>query len=235
MIGIVLQVKISDYELYYRWKVVMFIITGENRWLYTFYRLEVIYFITGEDQCLCTWLLQQGYRVNSTAAADALIHTPKTMNEFFKQKRHRNPSTLANLIDLLSNYENTIFVNDNVSVLYIAFELLMLISTVFGPATIILAIAQACVAILSVSILPAFIISLVPCILYLIVCFTLSDAKQLIVAGIFNTMYACVMVAVLIGTIYGVVAFNSINPGFIFCYLWLNHSSLLAFCIPTNF
>ena len=212
----------------------------------------VLYFVTGEDRWLCTLLLQQGYRVDYTAAADALTHAPETMNEFFKQRRRWIPSTLANLIDLLSDYENTIFVNDNVSALYIAYELLLLISTVLGPATIILAIAQACVAILGVSILPAFIISLAPCILYLIVCFTLSDAKQLIVAGIFSTMYACVMVAVLIGTIHGVVAFNSIDPGFFFLlfmavsfifagilhpyeFLTLGHGILYFLCIPAGY
>lgn len=140
--------------------------------------------LTGEDRWLCTLLLQQGYRVDYTAAADALTHAPETFTEFFKQRRRWIPSTLANLLDLLSDYENTILINDNVSILYIIYELLLFVSTCLGPATIVLAIAQACVAILGIGVFPAFLISLAPCAVYLASCLLLSDSRQLIIAEV---------------------------------------------------
>ena len=70
----------------------------------------------GEDRWLCTLLLQQGYRVEYCAAADALTYAPEGFDEFYNQRRRWSPSTMANIMDLLSKhcfgilihlYENT--------------------------------------------------------------------------------------------------------------------------------
>lgn len=56
---------------------------------------------TGEDRWLCTLLLQQGYRVEYCAAADALTYAPEGFKEFYNQRRRWSPSTMANIMDLL--------------------------------------------------------------------------------------------------------------------------------------
>jgi len=45
---------------------------------------------------------------------------------------------MANIIDLLQDYKNVVKVNDSVSIWYIAYQLVMLFSSVLGPGTIFL-------------------------------------------------------------------------------------------------
>ncbi|KAF8793908.1 Chitin synthase chs-2 like protein [Argiope bruennichi] len=94
--------------------------------------------ISGEDRWLCTLLLQRGYRVEYSAASDAYTHCPETFGEFYTQRRRWAPSTMANIMDLLINYKKTIKCNDNISRLYIAYQVLLMIGTILGPGTIFL-------------------------------------------------------------------------------------------------
>ena len=66
-----------------------------------------IYFLCpylGEDRWLCTLLLQQGYRIEYCAAADAQTYAPEGFEEFYNQRRRWSPSTMANIMDLLGNH-----------------------------------------------------------------------------------------------------------------------------------
>ena len=42
---------------------------------------------SGEDRWLCTLMLQQGYRVEYSAASDAFTFAPEGFNEFYNQAR----------------------------------------------------------------------------------------------------------------------------------------------------
>jgi chitin synthase len=59
--------------------------------------------------------LQQGYRIDYSAAADALTYCPEGFDEFFNQRRRWGPSTIANIWDLLADFTNTVLINDNIS------------------------------------------------------------------------------------------------------------------------
>lgn len=76
----------------------------------------------GEDRWLCTLLLQRGYKVEYSAASDAYTHCPEGFNEFYNQRRRWMPSTTANIMDLLLDYKRVIKVNDNISRLYILYQ-----------------------------------------------------------------------------------------------------------------
>jgi len=76
----------------------------------------------GEDRWLCTLLLQQGWRVEYSAASDAKTHAPEGFNEFYNQRRRWVPSTMANILDLLMDYKRTIRVNPDISYLYIMYQ-----------------------------------------------------------------------------------------------------------------
>ena len=41
--------------------------------------------LLGEDRWLCTLMLQQGYRVEYSAASDAFTFAPEGFNEFYNQ------------------------------------------------------------------------------------------------------------------------------------------------------
>ena len=76
----------------------------------------------GEDRWLCTLILQQGYRVEYSAASDALTHAPEVFDEFFTQRRRWVPSTMANIFDLLQDYKRTMRMNPDISMPYIAYQ-----------------------------------------------------------------------------------------------------------------
>ncbi|VDP06157.1 unnamed protein product [Soboliphyme baturini] len=59
----------------------------------------------GEDRWLSTLLLKQGYRIEYAAASDAKTYAPEGFNEFFNQRRRWTPSSIANTLDLLSDYK----------------------------------------------------------------------------------------------------------------------------------
>ncbi|GFO36896.1 chitin synthase [Plakobranchus ocellatus] len=82
-----------------------------------------IQFEQGEDRWLCTLLLQQGHRIDYSAGADALTFAPETFNEFFNQRRRWSPSTLANMMDLLGSWRTIVRLNDNISRLYILYQI----------------------------------------------------------------------------------------------------------------
>ena len=49
------------------------------------YLISIIEKYAGEDRWLCTLLLQQGYKVEYCAAADASTFAPESFSEYFNQ------------------------------------------------------------------------------------------------------------------------------------------------------
>jgi cellulose synthase/poly-beta-1,6-N-acetylglucosamine synthase-like glycosyltransferase len=76
----------------------------------------------GEDRWLCTLLLQRGWRVEYSAASDAFTACPEGFGEFFNQRRRWMPSTIANIFDVLSDYKHVTKVNEDISLLYVAYQ-----------------------------------------------------------------------------------------------------------------
>lgn len=72
-----------------------------------------------------------------------MTFAPEGFGEFFNQRRRWIPSTMANIIDLLKDYKNVITVNESISIWYIIYQLVMLISSILGPGTIFLMIVGA--------------------------------------------------------------------------------------------
>jgi len=69
-------------------------------------------------------LLKCGYRVEYCAASDSYTHCPETFKEFYNQRRRWVPSTMANIIDLLGDYKRVVKDNDNISMPYMAYQVL---------------------------------------------------------------------------------------------------------------
>lgn len=94
----------------------------------------------GEDRWLCTLLLQQGYRVEYCAASDSFTFAPEGFYEFYNQRRRWTPSTMANIIDLLGDWKSTTKKNQDISFLYVLYQLMLLVSGFITPGTIFLLI-----------------------------------------------------------------------------------------------
>ncbi|KAI8045394.1 hypothetical protein M5D96_001574 [Drosophila gunungcola] len=125
----------------------------------------------GEDRWLCTLLLQRGYR---------------GFNEFYNQRRRWVPSTIANIMDLLADAKRTIKINDNISLLYIFYQMMLMGGTILGPGTIFLMLVGAFVAAFRIDNWTSF-------------HYNISNI-QLFVAQVLSTAYALIMMAVIVGT-----------------------------------
>lgn len=97
----------------------------------------------GEDRWLCTLMLQQGYKVEYVAASDALTYAPETFNEFYNQRRRWSPSTMANIIDLLMDWRNVTRKNEDITKIYILYQMFLMICSILTPGTIFLMVLGA--------------------------------------------------------------------------------------------
>lgn len=170
----------------------------------------------GEDRWLCTLLLQQGYRVDYAAGSDAFTYAPEGFAEFFNQRRRWMPSTVANIVDLLSDYKNTVYVNSNISMLYIFYQGALLVSTIVGPATVLMMIAGANLVVFGVNLWYAYLIALLPAFFYFGLCFFVKTKWQIMVAEIMTGFYAFIMMIVLVGTIVQAAKESPFHPSVIF-------------------
>jgi chitin synthase len=129
-------------------------------------------FFSGEDRWLCTLLLQQGYKVEYCAAADASTYAPETFKEFYNQRRRWIPSTLANMMDLMSDYHRTVMVNDNISYLYMMYQAVVMGASLLAPATVVLMVAGAIHVVVGGSLYWLWLaMSIGAAIFYMLICF----------------------------------------------------------------
>ncbi|XP_011053055.1 PREDICTED: uncharacterized protein LOC105145297 isoform X3 [Acromyrmex echinatior] len=189
----------------------------------------------GEDRWLCTLLLQRGYRVEYSAASDAYTHAPEGFNEFYNQRRRWVPSTIANIMDLLMDAKRTIKINDNISLPYISYQILLMGGTILGPGTIFLMLVGAFVAAFKIDNWTSFYYNIIPILLFMIVCFTCKSNVQLLCAQILSTAYAMIMMAVIVGTALQLGEDGIGSPSAIFL-ISLSSSFFIAACLhPQEF
>lgn len=194
-----------------------------------------MFLFLGEDRWLCTLLLQRGYRVEYSAASDAYTHCPESFNEFYTQRRRWVPSTMANIMDLLMDYKRTIKINDNISLPYISYQMMLMGGTILGPGTIFLMLVGAFVAAFKIDNWTSFYYNIIPILLFMVVCFLCKGPIQLIVAQILSTGYALVMMAVIVGTALQLGEDGIGSPSAIFL-IALSGSFFIAACLhPQEF
>ncbi|XP_032669595.1 chitin synthase chs-2-like [Odontomachus brunneus] len=174
----------------------------------------------GEDRWLCTLLLQVGSRVEYSAASDAYTHAPEVFKDVFIQRRRWIPSTLANIFDLLMTARLTRKKNNDISWLYIAYQWVLMGSTILGPGTIFLMLVGAFVSAFHIDNWTSFLYNLIPIGVFVGVCFTCKERIQLLMAEIISVIYGLVMIIVLVGIMLQIA-----EDG------WLAPSSLLFFIV----
>nr|KAG5714920.1 hypothetical protein BaRGS_000408 [Batillaria attramentaria] len=154
----------------------------------------------GEDRWLCTLLLQQGKRVEYAAAADALTFCPDDFGDFYIQRRRWTPSTMANILDVLSDWRHITKVNSSVSLMFIAYQTFLFVSSVLTPGTIFLLILGAInTAYPTLPLYGAMLLNLIPVLIFIILCFVAKTEIQIAYATILSMLYSLVMMIVLVG------------------------------------
>ncbi|XP_014772462.1 chitin synthase chs-1 [Octopus bimaculoides] len=177
---------------------------------------DFIQYEQGEDRWLCTLLLQQGYKIDYCAGADAFTFAPESFHDFFIQRRRWAPSTIANIMDLLSTWRVTVSLNDNISALFILYQFILMTSSILAPATVILMIAGSYSAVLKLSMWKSFALSLVPVIIFIVVCLKAKTSTQITFAAFMTSVYTVVMVVVTVGTLVNILDEDLISPNVVF-------------------
>ncbi|GFO13083.1 chitin synthase [Plakobranchus ocellatus] len=137
------------------------------------------YLSQGEDRWLCTLLLQQGYRVEYCAASDSFTYAPEGFQEFYNQRRRWTPSTIANVLDLLQTWKGTSAKNPDISVLYIAYQMFVFVSSLITPATIFLLILGAITtAYPEIPLYGALLLNVLPVAIFVVLCIKASSKTQ---------------------------------------------------------
>ena len=165
---------------------------------------------------MCTLLLQQGHRIDYCAGADALTFAPETFNEFFNQRRRWAPSTLANMMDLLSSWHDTVRINDNISRPYILYQFILMASTILAPSTIILMITGSYHSVLGLGVWGSYLLSILPVFVYIVICMTMKSDFQITAAAVLSAIFTVVMMIATVGTIISIVTENFGSPNVVF-------------------
>ena len=77
-------------------------------------------------------MIEHGWKLQYCAAAANSTYCPDTFEEFFKQRRRWTPSTLANQIVLIQKAGIIRKRNDVITIGYVFYQLLLMISTIVG-------------------------------------------------------------------------------------------------------
>ncbi|XP_048509220.1 chitin synthase chs-2 isoform X4 [Athalia rosae] len=189
----------------------------------------------GEDRWLCTLILQRGYRVEYSAASDAYTHAPEGFNEFYNQRRRWVPSTMANIMDLLMDSKRTIKINDNISLPYIFYQILLMGGTILGPGTIFLMLVGAFVAAFRIDNWTSFYYNIIPILLFMVVCFTCKSNIQLFAAAVISIGYGLIMIAVLVAILLQMKDDGWLAPGTLFIFLITSQLVIAALMHPQEF
>jgi len=155
----------------------------------------------GEDRWLCTLMIEHGWKLQFCAAAANSTYCPDSFEEFFKQRRRWTPSTLANQIVLIQKAEQMRKANDVITVGYIFYQLLLMISTIVGPSNVILVIAAALNYAFpqTVDLIATFIVVLLVVVVFTLLCIYTSQDFQLKVAKMLTLAFSIVMTITTVG------------------------------------
>ena len=145
------------------------------------------------------------------------------------------PSTIANIFDVLSDAKNVTSINDDISVFYIAYQVVLMIGTIIGPGMIFLVLVGAVQVAFSIDLITSLIINLIPIMTFILVCFYLDSKIQLTLAQILSAVYALVMMAVVIGIFLQIAEEGWSNPNSLLFIILIGSFVLAAVLHPQEF
>ncbi|XP_067845654.1 chitin synthase chs-2-like [Heptranchias perlo] len=190
----------------------------------------------GEDRWLCLLMLQQGWRIEYCAGSDSYTNAPQEFKEFFNQRRRWDPSKIANTIDLLENGLQTSRKNPCISRLFLLYQIIYMIATLIGPATVCLMVAAVMTYVFHWNPIGAMIFSIIVPIFYIIICYMTKPDIQIIVGAVLGVMYAFLMTSSLFTIIGQIVAEGTvISPTGIFVTSMILVYLITALLHPTEF
>jgi chitin synthase len=89
---------------------------------------------------------------------------------------------MANIFDLLGDAKKITKINNNISMLYIFYQIILMFGTIIGPGTIFLMMVSAIMAVFEVDIYTAFLYNFTPLSTFMLVCYFCKQKYQLVAA-----------------------------------------------------
>lgn len=143
----------------------------------------------GEDRWLCTLLLKNGEKIQYAAESDAYTFAPEGFYEFYNQRRRWTPSTMANILDVLSSWNEIRKNNTSMSALYLFYHLCLFVSTLLTPGTIFMLIVGAIIVSFDwITPLITLIVNAIPVSVFMLMCLYASQQRQVCI--IENMLYS---------------------------------------------
>lgn len=196
---------------------------------------HLVQYEQGEDRWLCTLLLKRGYKIDYCAGADAKTFAPEAFEEFFIQRRRWSPSTIANMLDLVMSWREIVENNSHIYRIFMLYEFIMVITSLLAPSTVIILIAGSFNSVLQIGSWQSFLVAIGPVVAFAVTCFTCSQKKQLLFAGLLTTLYTFVMIIVTIGMILNIVTESITSPNVLFLAFVAGVFVVAAFIHPKEF
>ena len=125
------------------------------------------------------------------------------------------PSTLFNIYELIANSKEVIKNNNDMSIFYIIYQVVMLIFTIIGPGMIFIMLIAGTETVLGVEQITSLIINLVLLLMFIIVCFVGKPDSQIYFAQILTLIYAMVMIASLTSMVAQLVEVGLSSPNLV--------------------
>ncbi|KAI8490356.1 hypothetical protein Bbelb_316240 [Branchiostoma belcheri] len=145
-------------------------------------------------------LVKAGWKVNYCAGACDSTHCPEEFDEFWKQRRRWIPSTLANQILLLKNWKTINQNNKYISMIFLLFQIVLLLSTVISPSTCILIVTGGLYYGVGVPTWLSFVLFILLTLVFALICMYYSQETQLKVAKILCFVFLIAMAIAVVGT-----------------------------------
>ena len=155
----------------------------------------------GEDRWLCTLLIEKGWRLDYCSISSNKTYCPVDFDEFFKQRRRWIPSTIANLWLLISSGKQLTHENTSINYLFIIYQAFLFLSILITPSTVILIVTSGLVQAYGVNQVAVLILVTFISTGYGLLCLFTKQKTQLDIAKLLTTLFAILMVIVVVGLI----------------------------------
>ncbi|XP_060607022.1 chitin synthase chs-1-like [Ruditapes philippinarum] len=167
----------------------------------------------GEDRWLCTLLVQKGWRIEYCATSTNSTHCPEDFDQYFKQRRRWIVSTLANQWLLIKEWSLINQNNLRVSFLFKIYQIVLLVSTLIGPSSVILVVSGGLKFGTDWNPSVTLSIQVILSVCYGIICLKSSSRTQLLIGKLYCCLYTLFMMIALVGTAVKIATDITGQPG----------------------
>ena len=104
------------------------------------------------------------------AAIDASIHVPETFSTYIRESQRDIPLQMAAMSDIVSNYSGVLTCNENITIIYVGYMMMALVSAIFASGTVFLVIITSLVDLFKMNMFLALASNAGPVLGFIVIC-----------------------------------------------------------------